>query len=271
MQRLAAFRLKYLTPKVIIAIVVIALVAWMVVRRQSMRPEEAVEAEDVTYVPTMVTHDANIIHTDSGIPRYHATAPVYYSFDNAPEPFWRFDKGAYIEQLDNDGAISATLQCDSAVYDQLQQIWNCMGNVRVRSTQGDKFLTNQMFYDVRYQKIYSDSFIHIEKSDRIIEGYGFESNSQITDYTLNNPTMILPVSDFNRPDAPADSSAATAPQPPADSQSTAQTASARTLKSPSAGSDKPLRPGKPNRAVNDKLSEVEVAPRPSHSNKPPKK
>lgn len=192
-------RRRLLNRKTIIIVAIVALVTWLFIRRQSQRGDEAATGEvDRASIPTMVTYDSNIVHTDSGYPRYRATSRLYYSFDNAPEPYWLFPEGAFIEQLDNDRNIVATLQADSAVYNQNRQIWDCVGNVRIHNINGDKLLTNQLFYDVRSQKIYSDSFIHIEKSDRIIEGFGFISNSEITDYVVNRPTMILPISDFNR-------------------------------------------------------------------------
>lgn len=198
-----------LTPRNITLLLAAALVVWLVIRRQSQKSDDFVaEAMALDSIPTMVTYDSNIVHTDSGYPRYHATAPVYYSFDNAKEPFWRFDQGAFIEQYDNQRNVVATMECDSAVYLQTPQIWNCMGNVRINNVNGDRFLTNQLFYDVRMQKIYSDSFIHIEKSDKVIEGYGFQSNSAITDYVVNRPTMIIPVSEFNRPPSAASDSTA---------------------------------------------------------------
>lgn len=210
-------RRPHISKKTAAAAVAIILVAWLVIRRQSLSGEAAAAGPaDADTIPTMVTRNSTIVHTDSGYPRYHATAEVYYSFDNAPEPYWRFDKGAFIEQLDNDRNVVATLQCDSAVYARNSQIWDCIGNVRINNAAGDRFLTQRMLYDVRAQKIRSDSFIHIEKSDKIIEGYGFESNAAITDYTVNRPTMMIPVSDFNRanPTGTAAISDATPPSAP---------------------------------------------------------
>lgn len=232
---------RHITRRRVAIIAVVAIVAWLIVRRQS-QPDQQGPVASVTRadLPTMVTHDSDIIHTDSGYPRYHATAPIYYSFDNAPEPFWRFDRGAFIEQYDNDRNIVATLQCDSAVYLQHPQIWDCIGNVRINNVNGDRFLTNRLFYDVRRQKIYSDSFIHIEKSDRIIEGYGFQSNSAITDYVVHRPTMIIPVSDFNRPDTVvSDATSTPVPASASASVSTPKSANARPLPAGSATKAKP--------------------------------
>ena len=50
--------------------------------------------------------------------------------------------------------------------------------------------------------MYSDSFIHIERSDRIIEGYGFESNEQMTDYVIRRPSGIFPTTAFMNPHLP---------------------------------------------------------------------
>ena len=53
-----------------------------------------------------------------------------------------------------------------------------------------------MVWDQRQQLVYSDSFIHIEQPDKVIEGYGFEGHTtargDLSSYTLRKPTGILP-------------------------------------------------------------------------------
>ena len=99
-----------------------------------------------------------------------------------------------------------------------RRLWRLDGNVVMVNVQGDSFLTQQLFWDQQKRKVYSDSFIHIVRTDRIIEGYGFTSNENMTDYTVNRPTGIIPVDRDARAAsvAPADSAAtdsASAPQP----------------------------------------------------------
>lgn len=60
------------------------------------------------------------------------------------------------------------------------------------NTERDSFLTEQLFWDQNSRKVYSDSFIHIVRTERIIEGYGFESDQNMLYYTVNRPTAILP-------------------------------------------------------------------------------
>ena len=60
-----------------------------------------------------------------------------------------------------------------------------MGNVHIQNLKGEQFDTELLYWDQRAQRIYSDEFIRIEQPDRIITGHGFESNKQMTDYTIS--------------------------------------------------------------------------------------
>lgn len=169
---------------------------------------------DPETTPTMFTRDANSLVSDSGYVKYLIKAPVWYVFNEAAEPNWKFNKGVYTEQYDRDMNIVSTFVADSAIYLSQKKLWEFIGNVRMNNVNGDRFATQLLYWNERQRKIYSDSFIHIERSDRVIEGYGFESDDRIENYTVNRPTMIIPVSDFNR-DHQADSTSQTASRPPA--------------------------------------------------------
>lgn len=148
-------------------------------------------------VPTMTTHTVTTLISDSGQIRYRVTTSNWLVYDEAAVPMWRFPDGLYLEKFDLDFGIEATVQCDSAVYFSQRGLWRLDGNVNILNTIGEKFLTQQVFWDQRLNKVYSDSFIHIERADRTIEGIGFESNDKMTRYRITNPTGIFPASDFN--------------------------------------------------------------------------
>lgn len=162
------------------------------------------------YVPTMSTLDVSTFISDSGYTRYHITADVWRMYEDAPEPFWKFPEGLFLEQYDENLQPAANVVCDSATYYSRIRLWRLDGNVRMVNTERDSFLTEQLFWDQTKQLVYSDSFIHIVRSDRIIEGYGFESNQNMTAYTVNRPTGIIPV---NRPAPEPAQTDSTAPNP----------------------------------------------------------
>lgn len=181
--------------------------------------------------PTMMTRDVETFISDSGITRYRIISPLWLVFDEAKVPHWRFPDGLDLEKFDDLMRRDATVRCDSATYFKLEELWRLDGNVRIANVAKEKFLTNQLFWDQQNHKIYSDSFIHIEKSDRIIEGYGFVSDEQLTNYTVNNVSGIFPVSDEGPMFGGAPSGDAAAPSA-ADSISAVRTPPQRTSEKP---------------------------------------
>lgn len=146
--------------------------------------------------PSMITSPVESYISDSGYTRYHITAPIWKMYDNADEPFWKFDSGLELQVFDRNLKPESFLVCDSATYWSRLRRWRLDGHVAMMNIDKDSFLTSQLFYDDARNLVYTDSFIHIVKSDRILEGYGLESNKTMTQYMILRPTAILPVSAF---------------------------------------------------------------------------
>lgn len=142
--------------------------------------------------PTMATTDVNTLISDSGYTRYKVVTPLWLMFEDADEPFWRFPQGIELEQFDLAMNPESTVVADSAIYLSRKRVWQLDGNVVMVNTDRDSFLTQQLFWEQSTRKIHTDSFIHIVRSDRTIEGYGFESDQSMKWYTVTNPTAILP-------------------------------------------------------------------------------
>jgi len=183
--------------------------------------------------PTMSTADVSTLISDSGYTRYHLTAPIWQMFEDAEEPFWRFPGGLELQQYDLEMKPSSNVICDSAIYYSRKRVWVLHGNVVMVNTEADSFLTQKLFWDQNARRVYSDSFIHIVRSDRIIEGYGFESDQSMRDFTVNHPTAILPVERVVKKDTIASDSSMV------DSTRHAVRNRARIRPSESAGSSKP--------------------------------
>lgn len=161
--------------------------------------------------PNMATTDVNTLISDSGYTRYRIEAELWQMFEDAEEPYWNFPLGIYLEQYDNTMNPQASVIADSAMYFSRQRIWRLDGRVVMVNTQADSFLTEQVFWDQNRRKIYSDSFIHIVRNDRTIEGYGFISDENMMSYSVNRPTAILPAERGKPKSTAPDSSAAAVP------------------------------------------------------------
>lgn len=150
-------------------------------------------------MPSMTTHNVMTVISDSGVPQYRMVCPVWYVYDNLDTPLWILPKGPYLEKFDPQYNIVFTVAADSAVNNRLTQRWYLYGNVEFNESPELLILTPQLVWDQRQQKIYSDSFIHIEQPGKIIEGYGFEGYTNdrgtLQSYVLRRPTAVLP---YNR-------------------------------------------------------------------------
>lgn len=180
---------------VVVAAVTIGLVAFSCREKE----QELMKGNfDPERFATMTTTDVSTLISDSGVIRYKIESPIWLVFDQAADPFWNFPKGVHLEKYNDLFRVEAEVRCDSARFFKNRQLWRLDGYVEITNMAGEKFLTPQLFWDQRQQKLYSDSFIHIERQGRVIEGYGFSSNDRMTRYEVKKVMGMFPASDFRR-------------------------------------------------------------------------
>ena len=88
--------------------------------------------------------------------------------------------------------VSTTIAADSATYFKNRNLWRLDGRVEVTKVPKELFLSQQVFWDQSKGIVYSDSFIHIENSTHMMEGYGFRARQDFTEYSINKPLGIFP-------------------------------------------------------------------------------
>lgn len=157
-------------------------------------------------LPVMDTKGVATLISDSGVTRYRVNAEEWLIFDRKNPPYWAFEKGIYLEKFDSVFQVEASIEADTAYFYNKEELWKLTGNVHIQNLKGERFDTELLYWDQRKQKVYSDAFIRIEQPDRIITGHGFESNQQMTVYTIRRPEGIFYVDEEEA--APADSLAA---------------------------------------------------------------
>ncbi|EKC44957.1 protein containing DUF1239, partial [human gut metagenome] len=138
----------------------------------------------------MDTRGVTTLVSDSGVTRYRINTEEWLVFDRKNPPYWAFEKGVYLEKFDSIFQVEASIKADTAYFFNKEELWKLMGNVHIQNLKGEQFDTELLYWDQRTQRIYSDEFIRIEQPDRIITGHGFESNQQMTVYTIRKPEGI---------------------------------------------------------------------------------
>ena len=159
----------------------------------------AAEDIDLSQIPEMTTTDVSMLVSDSGMIRYLTTAPIWYRYNLDPNNrYWYFPQGIQLDQLDNAKRPCAHIQADTAYNYETKKLWHLINNVDISNIRGEKFRTNDLYWDLRNHEVYSDSFIHIERNKDIIEGYGFKSNDSFTEYEIRQTTGIFEVKNLEK-------------------------------------------------------------------------
>ncbi|NDV58664.1 LPS export ABC transporter periplasmic protein LptC [Bacteroides sp. 519] len=135
-------------------------------------------------LPLMTTHGMEMFVSDSGIVRYRIVAEKHEMFDKKNPSYSIFEKGAYLEKFDTLFNVEATIKADTVYNYDKKGLWILKKNVHIENTLGEKFDTELLYWDQNAERVYSDKYIRIEQADRIITGYGFESNQQMTKYNI---------------------------------------------------------------------------------------
>ena len=116
-------------------------------------------------LPVMTTLGVTTLISDSGVTRYRVNTEEWMMYDRKKPSYWAFEKAYY--------------------YDK-ERLWKLIGNVDIQNRKGERFNTELLYWNEATQKVYSDKFIRIQQPDRIITGHGFDSNQQMTIYTIRN-------------------------------------------------------------------------------------
>lgn len=156
---------------------------------------EAISERDS--LPVMDTRGVTTLVSDSGVTRYRVNTEEWLIFDKKNPSYWAFEQGVYLEKFDSIFQVEASIEADTAYYYDKQKLWKLMGNVFIQNLKGEKFNTELLYWDQNRKKVYSDKFIRIEQPDRVITGRGFESNQEMTVYTIRKPEGIFYVDEEN--------------------------------------------------------------------------
>lgn len=153
----------------------------------SCHKEEATLAADQQVRMTEYSENLSVITSENGQKSYHFTAPLMEGYTLAREPYREFRKGVRIvtyNKGDSLSTVDATLTANYAIYYENRELWEAKGNVVVEKSDGKTLYTQQLFWNARTKKIYSNVDSKIVQNDGrdVFIGEGFESDEEFKDW-----------------------------------------------------------------------------------------
>ena len=144
-------------------------------------------------MPSLTVVDLETTMLDSGRIKYRLITPLLVRYDNTEEPYDDFPEGLHFLSYNSKGEIIAQIKCNNARHYSKKNLWELNNNVEAINEKGEILNTEQLFWDMKEKLIYSEKHVKITTKTDIINGIGFESKEDMSNYTIKNITGIVEI------------------------------------------------------------------------------
>lgn len=240
------------------------------------REEEPESESRIEMMMTEYSENLSVVMSQNGRRSYHFKTPLLEGYSLAREPYREFPKGVEMTTYKNDSlsSVDAVLTANYAIHYETRDLWEARGNVVVEKSDGKKLYTQQLFWNARTKKIYSnvDSKIVQNNGRDVFIGEGFESDEEFKDWRFRRMKGRMEVEMKQSADSAATDSTSVRPVPkpsdsrpsdsrPSDSRSAVRTPeSGRAADGPVAAPAREIPAGPAERQVGRPEAEVERRP-----------
>lgn len=132
-----------------------------------------------------VAEQVDISYTDSGRLKAKLHTPLMIGIKQTAEPYVEMPRGVKGEFFDDSAHIESFLSSEYAIsYSKAKKVL-LRRNVEVMNVKGERLNTEELHWDQRSGKIYTDKFVKITTADQIIMGDGMTANQTFTHWVIN--------------------------------------------------------------------------------------
>ena len=137
-------------------------------------------------VSLMTSFGVNTLISDSGVMKYRIVTEKWEVNEVRNPSRWMFERGLFLEQFDERFHVQAYIQCDTAYYYDKSKVWELRGRVRIRTLDGVRFSSEELFWDQNRHELYSNKFSRVVSPDRELQGAYLRSDERMTHYFISN-------------------------------------------------------------------------------------
>ena len=176
--------------------------------------EEPTESQNAENMMTEYSENLSIVMSENGLKSYHFETPLMEGYTLARDPYREFRKGIKITMFEEDSTSSdaATLTANYAIFYENRKLWEAKGDVVVEKADGTKLFTQQLFWNSKTGRIYSNVDSKIVKGTDTFMGEGFESDEELKEWRFRRMSgkMLVNTEPTENPDSTATSKSNTA-------------------------------------------------------------
>ena len=120
------------------------------------------------------------IYSDSAQIKVRISGDLMLRYEENGQFIQQFPEGVFVEFFDPKGEITSTLASKYGIRNEAEESVLVQDSVVWLATKGDRLDTDELVWEAKNEKIYSDKFVRVIQGDKLITGVGFESNQDFT-------------------------------------------------------------------------------------------
>ncbi len=166
--------------------------------------EEAPATQNLETLVTQRSDTLTLLNYQDGAKSYRFYTPLMERHEFAREPYQEFPRGIEMRNFKQDTILTSSLRSDYAIFYERLELWEVKGNVVGTNEEGMIMETQQLFWDQRAKRIYSNVDTKVtQPSGDVIVGQGFESDEAFNNLVYRRPHGQITIDTEPRADTTA--------------------------------------------------------------------
>ena len=147
-------------------------------------PKLVQEFVSTEVLPIEKIEGAEMLHTENGKLKVKIVATTIERFQNQ-QPQLVFSNHLVVYFYNDSALVQSTLKAEYAEINDENKLMTAKGNVILTNIAEKKLESEQLIWDEKNNKIYTDKKVKITTGKEVIEGEGFVSNPDFTEYSIS--------------------------------------------------------------------------------------
>ena len=135
-------------------------------------------------LPIEKIEGAEMLHTENGKLKVKTVATTIERFNNQ-QPQLVFSNHLVVYFYNDSALVQSTLKAEYAEINDGKKLMTAKENVILTNITGKKLESEELIWDEKNNKIYTDKKVKITTGKEVIEGEGFVSNPDFTEYSIS--------------------------------------------------------------------------------------
>lgn len=145
--------------------------------------------------------DVTFIYSEKGKTIAELHTKEFVGHENAKPPFIDFLGGVKMNMFDDKMQIESVVTARSARYYTQAENIIARDSVVVRNRKGEKLQTEELIWNQKLQRFYTDKFVRMTVDGQVSWGYGLEATQDFSYVRIKNQRGNVPVNDADLPSA----------------------------------------------------------------------